>query len=124
MKESGKTVYSRVRSFSVAGACYAVLLLAAAGGGCTTQTASSRDLGERSRFVTAIGGGEAKMSWQSRADRIYTVLYSDARTQTEAAVWHPLPGYQGLRGTGGPMTAEDTVVEGNPRVYRLHSSPR
>lgn len=126
MKRSIQTVACRVwavRSGVVAGACCAVLLLVAVSGGCTTQSVSSRDLGERSRFLTAIGGGEVKMSWQSRVDRKYTVLYADSRTQTEAVVWHPLPGSQGLRGTGGQMTAEDTVVQGRPRVYRLHSSP-
>ena len=112
-----------VRPTVVAGACCAALLLVAVGGGCTTQSVSTRDLGERPRFLTAIGGGEVKMSWQSSVDRRYTVLYSDARTQTEAVLWHPLPGYQRMRGTGGQMTAEDTVVQGRPRVYRLHSSP-
>lgn len=62
------------------------------------------------------------MSWQSSPGRKYTVLYAEARTHAEASVWHPLPGYEGLSGTGGQMTAEDTVVQGRPRVYRLHSS--
>lgn len=88
--------------------------------GCATIREEEKPLSEVVLMVSR-GSDEAVLSWNSRAGDRYTVLYADSRAA--GARWQPLPGAQGLRGTGGMMTIRDPIPSGRPRFYRIDATP-
>lgn len=109
----------------IAGVVVASLILFAGGSGCATRQVSGHEPEDRAVLVTARVGDTVQMSWQSRTDRRYTILYAEGTyTYTEGEIWKPLPNFQDIPGTGGEMVAVDRVSTGRPRTYRLQSRPR
>ncbi len=109
----------------IAGVFMASLILITGGSGCATQQASVHELEDRAVLVTARVGDTVQMSWQSRADRRYTILYAEGTyAYTEGEGWKPLPNFQDIPGTGGEMVAVDRTSPDRPRTYRLQSRPR
>ena len=94
-------------------------LLAGFGWGCSSsRVAQVQEETVRSTLVVARAGDSVKLSWESKPDLIYTVVYSSSLGGN--AKWQVLPGCEGIRGTGRTITAEDRALEGQARYYRLH----
>lgn len=102
------------------------LMLVAIGltlGGCATPTGSTSalDVEDRSNLIVVRSGNEIEMSWNSQADRSYTILHS-SRRDAAGNQWKPLRGYVNIRGTGRTIRATDRVPRGKKRYYRLRST--
>ena len=94
-------------------------LLVGFGWGCaSSRVTQDQEESVRSTLVVARAGNSVKLSWESKPDLIYTVVYSSSLGGN--AKWQVLPGCEGLRGTGRTVTAEDRAPEGQARYYRLH----
>ena len=94
-------------------------LLAGFGWGCSSsRVAQVQEESVRSTLVVARAGDSVKLSWESKPDLIYTLVYSPSLGGH--AKWQALPGYEGIRGTGKTINAEDRAPEGQARYYRLH----
>lgn len=95
--------------------CLMVLLTTA---GCATQRVIKEDkpLSETRLFVTR-SGENVTLSWESRPDWSYTILYNES--MSARAAWNVLPGHDFIRGTGRMLVYKDRVPLGENRAYRL-----
>lgn len=97
-----------------------ILLAACLATGCATIREEEAPLTEVVLMVSR-GADDAVLSWNTRVGERYTVLYAESREA--GARWQPLPGAQGIRGTGAPITIRDPVPAGRPRFYRIDVLP-
>ncbi len=89
---------------------------------CASQSGHARRTqADTTTLMTARSGGDVVLEWQSRPDKLYTVLYSPALGPK--AKWRPLPGNIKIHGTGGLIRRTDTVHPGTQRYYRLLIEP-
>ena len=72
------------------------------------------------RLISVTANGYTVLSWNSRADMIYTVLVADRLTSSH---WEPLPSGINLRGTGATMQLGVQEVAGGSRTYKLIAAP-
>jgi len=98
----------------------AVLAVASIFTGCTTRRIITPDRNSSREYLFVVRAEEnVTLSWESRADRIYTITYNtDIESKTP---WKVLPGVDPVRGTGGTMTFRDRVPVNESRVYDLHT---
>ncbi len=88
--------------------------------GCATKHSSSFGT-DRSALVIVRSGTKVQMSWQSRVNRSYTILFTE-KSGSPVDKWTPLTGHINVQGTGQMMEADDYVPLGRERNYRLRSS--
>lgn len=90
--------------------------------GCATQRVIKNDqpLSETRLFVTR-SGENVSLSWESRPEVSYTVLFN--QTLSARSAWRVLPGYDYIRGTGRTLVYKDRVPVGESRYYRLQVNP-
>lgn len=99
----------------------AVFLLAVVTAGCVHEQAgvSSPAAFENTLTVTRAGE-EVTLSWPSRPDLLYTVMYTD---KLGGGQWKALSGAVNMRGTGDSILVRDSVIGAERRFYRLQTVP-
>jgi len=84
---------------------------------CMTRHIQEKRPITEARWIVTRTGNTTHLQWESKANVIYTVMYS--RNHGAHARWQPLPGYSHIRGTGSTIHIEDHPSAYEKRYYRL-----
>lgn len=76
---------------------------------------------EQTRLFVTRTADKVSLSWESKPDMAYTILYNTSLNSVTN--WNVLPGLDHIRGTGRTLIYQDKVPESQRRFYRLQSFP-
>jgi hypothetical protein len=100
------------------------LLVAMGCAGCVSVPVEPEQRERHAPLIVTRSGETSQISWDSKRDLLYTVMYTDGpRARGE---WEPLPGVYRVPGTGARMIYEEQLPANLTRHYRLmvHQPPK
>jgi hypothetical protein len=86
--------------------------------GCV-QTPVPSERPAAARLMISRGVNGVNMQWKGEVGSTYTLYYKDPMGADMS--WRPVPGYQGIRGTGELIEVRDSSAAAKHRQYRVHT---